>query len=595
MANDPTYEFPLPTDSYAAFDAISLRNLIIQRLNDQGIFTDQNYIGSNLASIIDIISYSFNTLIFYLNKTSTESMFTEAQLYENINRIVKLLDYKPIGYQTSTLTFQCSANSFAKGVYTIPRYSYLVAAGVPFSFNEDISFSIPIDGTTVALNELANKKLLFQGTYRENPIHIAAGDSNEVVTVTVANSLIDHFNLDVYVYEQRLQKWHSYKEVPSLYTEQAYSRSFEKRLSPNSLYEISFGNGINGRKLDIGDKVAIYFLQSSGENGVIGPNILETNTRPVIYSTAVFDEILNDVNEEKFTFITLTQFANQLQFSNSVGSTLVRDIEDADSIRKNAPYAFKSQSRLVTKQDFEGFIQTNFANFISDVKVFSNWDYTGSYLKYFHDININPGGFRQVLLNQVLYADSCNFNNVYVCAVPKVSQGSSLKYLLPAQKELIISDVDLLKTITTEVTFMDPIFKAINFGIKVDNMTIIPDANNYQLQIIKSSTSRRSARGIQQEAVTVFQTFFDASKTKLGSMLDYSLLVSKLLSIDGVIQLKTINPETKIVYDGLSLFVWNPIYPDLDKQTVVNNVTFKDFELLYFDGLTTIDSRIVVV
>ena len=91
MANEPTYEFPLAKDSYAAFDAISLRNLIIQRLNDQGTLTDQNYIGSNLASIIDIISFSFNTLIYYLNRTSSESTFTEAQLYENISRIVKLL------------------------------------------------------------------------------------------------------------------------------------------------------------------------------------------------------------------------------------------------------------------------------------------------------------------------------------------------------------------------------------------------------------------------------------------------------------------------------------------------------------------------
>ena len=68
-------------NSYAAFDAMSLRSLIVERLNKQGVFTDQNYIGSNLASIIDIISYSFHTLMFYLNKTSTESMFTDCLLY----------------------------------------------------------------------------------------------------------------------------------------------------------------------------------------------------------------------------------------------------------------------------------------------------------------------------------------------------------------------------------------------------------------------------------------------------------------------------------------------------------------------------------
>ena len=69
MANDPlSLNYTLPKDSYIAFDALTLRQLIISRLNEQGVFTDQNYIGSNLACIIDIVSYTFNTLIYYLNK-----------------------------------------------------------------------------------------------------------------------------------------------------------------------------------------------------------------------------------------------------------------------------------------------------------------------------------------------------------------------------------------------------------------------------------------------------------------------------------------------------------------------------------------------
>ena len=596
MANEPTYEFPLAKDSYAAFDAISLRNLIIQRLNDQGTLTDQNYIGSNLASIIDIISFSFNTLIYYLNRTSSESTFTEAQLYENISRIVKLLDYKPIGYQTSTLAFGCSAdNTFAKGIYTIPRYSYIMVGGVPFSFNEDISFSIPTSYTATELSDLANKKLLFQGVFRENPIYTAAGDPSEVVTVNVSNALVDHFNLDVYVYEPRQSRWIQYKNVPNLYTEQAFSRSFEKRLNSNSLYEITFGDGINGRRLEAGDKVAIYYLQSSGEQGIIGPGALSTfGNTPVIFSTTSFDKILVDVNEEQFEYISANQFKSVI-FNNVVGSTVPKEIESADSIRKNAPSNFKSQYRLVTKEDFESFIRTNFANFISDVRVFSNWDYTGSYLKYFHDINVNPAGFRQVLLNQVLYADACNFNNVYICAIPKVSQGSSLKYLLPAQKEIIVSNIQPLKTLTTEVTFLDPIFKAITFGVKTNDTVTISDKDFCQLEIIKTANNRRSMRSIQQEVIAVFKTFFDPINAVLGSVFDYSSLVTQLLAIDGVSKLRTSRLDTGESFDGLSFFLWNPTYPDLDKQSVVNNTTLKDFELLYFDGLSTIDSKIVIV
>ncbi len=57
-------------DSYVAFDAVSLKDLIIERLNANNNFTDQNYEGSNLSSLLDVICYSFHTLIYYLNKNS---------------------------------------------------------------------------------------------------------------------------------------------------------------------------------------------------------------------------------------------------------------------------------------------------------------------------------------------------------------------------------------------------------------------------------------------------------------------------------------------------------------------------------------------
>ena len=589
--NEISNEYPLPKDSYAAFDAISLRNLIIQRLNDQNVFTDQNYIGSNLACIIDIVSYAFNTLMFYLNKTSNESMFTEAQLYENISRIVKLLDYKPIGYQTSTLAFQCSAQGLEEGFYTIPRYSYLMIGNVPFSFNEDVSFAVPGPQTT-ELSDLSNKKLLYQGIYRENPLYTALGDPNEVVTINISNVLVDHFNVDVYVYEIRQNRWIQYTGVTSLYNEQAFSRTFEKRLNSNLLYEITFGDGINGRMLEEGDQVAIYYLQSSGEQGVVGPGQILTASKS-IYNTSVFDSMLQDINNEQLTYLNSNQFTN-LFFNNVVGSTTPKQIEDADTIRKNAPANFKSQYRLVTKADYETFIKTNFSNFVNDVKVFSNWDYTGRYLKYFNDIGVSPTSYRQLLLNQVLYADSCNFNNVYICCVPRVSLGSSLKYLLPAQKEAILSNVEPVKIMTSEVTFLDPIFKAISIGVKTNNEVNVNDKDFCRVEIIRSVNSKRSIRSIGTDIQNVFQIFFNPVNAKLGGIFLYDSLISNMLAVEGVGKIQTRRLDTNEKFDVLSLFMWNPNYPDLDKQAIVNNVELQEFELVYYDNLQGVFSQIEV-
>jgi hypothetical protein len=588
-------EYPLAQNSYAAFDAISLRNLIIQRLNDQGLFTDQNYIGSNLASIIDIVSFSFNTLIYYLNKTSTESTFTEAQLYENINRIVKLLDYKPVGYQTSTLPFRATANAtFDKNSYTIPRYSSISVGGIPFSFNEDISFKIPTAGVVTPLNDLSNTKLLYQGVYRENPVYTASGDPGEVVTVNISNSLLDHFNLDVYVYEVRQGKWIQYKQIPNLYTEQSSTRGYEQRLNQNLAYEITFGNGINGRKLEAGDRVAIYVLQSSGSTGVVGPSAFDTNAVSTIYSTTTFNNIFIDVTSaEQYNAIDSATF-QKITFNNDVGSTNPVDVESVDSIRNNAPANFKSQYRLVTQSDYETFVSTNFANFISNVRVFNNWDYMGKYMKYFQDISVSPTHFKQILLNQVQYSDACNFNNVYICATPKTSQGTSLKYLLPAQKELIVSNITPLKIMSAEVMFLDPIYKAVSFGVPSANGTRASEVGNCYLEVVKNSVTRRSDNSIIKEVQSIFNNFFDPVNLTLGAIFDYNSLLTEILSIDGVSKIRTKRRDTVNVYDGLSMFMWNPTFPNLDIQQITSTTVMRDFEIVYYNNISTIISNIQI-
>ena len=601
MSTTNQNEYPLASNSYAAFDAISLRNLVIQRLNEQGLFTDQNYIGSNLASIIDIISFSFNTLIYYLNKTSTESTFTEAQLYENINRIVKLLDYKPIGYQTSTLTFQASANQqFVAGSYTIPRYSYINVGGIPFSFNEDISFKIPTTGVITPLTDLTNTKLLYQGVYGENPLYVASGDPNEVVPITINNGVIDHFNIDVYVNEAATGLWYHYSLVPNLYTEQSFTRSFEKRLNQSGVYEVTFGNGINGRKLQAGDRVQIYALQSSGNAGIVGPGTLSLGVIPVIYNTTTFGVGTGGLWDQITYYESYTNIAKgadlaNIIFTNTTGSTFPVNAESVESIRTNAPSNFKSQYRLVTQKDYQAFISTNFANFISDVKVFNNWDYSGKYLKYFNDIQVSPTEFKQILLNQVLYSDACNFNNVYVCVKPKASQGSTLKYLLPAQKEVIVSNVEPLKTLSTEVTFVDPIYKAVSFGVPSVNGTIASEAVFAQLEVVRNTTSKRSDGSVLSDVASTISSFFDPITTTIGGMFDYATLLSSILSIDGVAKVRTMRRDTADVYEGLSFFMWNPSFPSLDIKQITSSPIMREFEVFYFDNLANIKSKITIV
>lgn len=598
MATNNTEQFTIQKDGYIAFDAMSLRQLIINRLNEQNVFTDQNFLGSNLASIIDIIAYSYNTLIYYLNRTSSESMFTEAQLYENINRIVKLIDYSPIGFQTSTLSFNCSAQNLTGLVpgtfYTIPRYSYIITNNIPFSFNEEITFLKTTDNIE-DLNELAQQKLLFQGIYQEYPIQTAIGEENEIILLNPGEDLVDHFNIDVFVKPRNTNRWELFTKTNNLFLENGTAKKYEIRLNGNRRYEIKFGNDINGIKLNAGDQIAIYYLASSGEQGQVGSGVLEEGTF-IRYNTLQYNTISNDVFANQYRFLQDNEMVNLL-FTNSTNSTSIKEAETPEEIRRTAPANYRSQYRLVTTRDYENFVKSNFANLLADVKCVNNWDYISGYMKYFYDLGLtDPFKTERALFNQVQYADACNFNNLYLIVVPRTNT-STFNYLLPAQKELINSTLLPVKMATTETTFIDPVFKALDFGITNTPLDFEPslDTDNVFLEVIKRASSRRDNQSIINDIVNVFIAYFDRKQLRLGQVVDIRELTQLILNVDGVENILTRRTDDALVkIEGLSMYCWNPVYPDIDKKVTTNNIPLKYFEYPYLNSLETLSNKIRV-
>ena len=65
---DNTTQFNIPKDGYLSFDALTLKQFIKDRLNDNKVFTDQNYEGSYISTVNEIIAYTFHVLMYYLNR-----------------------------------------------------------------------------------------------------------------------------------------------------------------------------------------------------------------------------------------------------------------------------------------------------------------------------------------------------------------------------------------------------------------------------------------------------------------------------------------------------------------------------------------------
>jgi hypothetical protein len=224
---------------YVSFDANSINSLIVNRLNQGGVFTDQNYQGSNLSAFIDIISYSFSTLLYYLNKTSSESLFSEAQIYENMNRIVKLLNYNPLGKLSQSVQYTVNSNkALPTGNYVIPRYSSISVGGIQFSFPVDIYFTNSSTGVIQIQNDFSDL-YLYQGTFNEYPTHTALGINNEVMYVSLGDAtFIDHLNIFVYVKDINTGKWSEWKQTQNLFLNKSVDTAYEIRYNPNKNYEI---------------------------------------------------------------------------------------------------------------------------------------------------------------------------------------------------------------------------------------------------------------------------------------------------------------------------------------------------------------------
>jgi DNA-dependent RNA polymerase auxiliary subunit epsilon len=594
-ATDNT-DLNISSNEYVAFDALALRNFITTRLNESGVFTDQNYEGSNITAINNIIAYSFHTLMYYLNQTSTETMFSEAQLYENINRIVKVLNYSPIGNQTSTLTFLASASeALSPGTYTIPRYSLIRVGNASFSFNADITFTKTVTGTQY-LSDISNQYLLYQGSYIEYPLYTARGEANEIIfLVPGENVIIDHFNVDVYIKSISTNVWKKWTRTESLYLENATAEKYEIRLNQNKNYEIKFGDDINGLQLQAGDVAAVYYLQSAGTAGQVGANTL-VGQQAALYTTSQWSQIKPDVTSADLNLLTDVNIVN-LNWANNNISTTFTEAETVESIRKNAPASFKSQYRVVTSSDYEAFITATFANIINDVKVLNNNEYVNQHLKYLYDIGLtNPGQDYRVLFNQMAFADACNFNNVYVYTLPKATKlitNNYVNYLTPAQKTLIISTFAERKTLTSEVIVMDPVYKAVTVGtINGTSALTTNDITTSRLVVTLDRNTKTTASVIKDNVKAIFEKYFNPNIITLGYTVNTTDISNEILALNGVKSVTTTNGNETV--NGVSFIVYNPSYPLNDITTTTKTFTVGNFQTVYLDNITDLLARTVV-
>jgi hypothetical protein len=559
--------------------------------------------------LLDPIAYSYHVLLFYLNQTASDATFTQAELFENMNKIVSLIGYKTTGNHTATLNVSVSADKELLGgkSYTIKRFSNLSIKNIPYSFNTDITFQKELYNTTESIPLIGDNNLLYQGIFKEYPLYTAIGENFEQFSLNIdfpldnqSTKMIDHNNIYVFVKDVNTNKWSEWKEISSLYLAESISQVFEKRLNEFNHYEIKFGNNINGKGLNSGDLIQIYYLESDGSKGLISNNDSKQG-KLILYSTAQYNEIFNDIKDENLNYISADDIT-YLKFDNQYSSVQPTYTETVDEIRKNAPLIFSTKKRAVTTSDYESLVNKNFSNIIQSVKAVSNKDYTSQYLAYFYDLGLErPNLDDRLLFNQVSFNDACDFNNVYLFCVPKlgaIQNETTPIELFFAQKQSIVDKLNQYKMVNQNIVICDPVYVAFNFGLPLIGETITPSIKDSTiLRITRNEDQVISKDQIKGLAYNIIKNFFNQSNNGLSQLLDLTTLSYNLLNINGVKSIETvrITDTTEYKTNKLSFVYWNPFYTNANINSTAQNMNLKFFEFPFFYQISNLVNSIEVI
>ena len=428
---------------FLRFSAYSMKELITRKLSENSKFTDQIYEGSNLAILIDIISYMYQCLAYQLNNAAAESMFADTQLYDNMVRLVKFIGYNPRGCIPSQFTGIVKYDGSESSVRgkRLPIFSYITTQktnknGVPICFSTDKWYSFESDSLDEGIDVT-----FYNGKWKPySLVYTASGIENETFILNnlkadinsekyISGDFIKVFISTRYTNDGQLKddyhldsEWfndvngiflRSNKDYLNTTSDNIHAniygpleRVYTISLNENKTYELKFGNGITGKKLMPGDKIYIVYLDSDGHDGEIDlqdinftelkikhdydqmRSFIPENILKGIFGDDVFAEngsmskMFNNEDENKRIKIS----------AKSIVTTQFKEEETVEDIRDNAPSWFKTGNRLITAKDTEFYIknygdQLGLAGII-DVKCMNNMQYVASLYKWLYENGI---------------------------------------------------------------------------------------------------------------------------------------------------------------------------------------------------------------
>ena len=327
---------PLVNFSNLNFDQI--KTSIRDYLKSNSKFTDYDFEGSNLSTIIDTLAYNTYITSYNANMVSNEVFIDSATLRENVVSLARNIGYLPHSKKSAVSNISFSVDVSSTSAVTLTLKSGIVALSYQTFGNESYIFSIPSDITVnVNSNGVAtfNNIKIYEGTYISQDFTVSSRNPNQKYILT--NSGIDTSTIRVIVRDSQSSTIErKYTLSNSLVQVGPTSPIFFIQEIPDERYELLFGDGTFGLKLQEPNYVTVNYISGNGE---LGNDI----------SSFTFAGSLRDNNGG-----VVTKGVSSLStYETSYGG---KSIEDVNSIKKYASQIYASQNRAVTASDYEAII-----------------------------------------------------------------------------------------------------------------------------------------------------------------------------------------------------------------------------------------------
>ncbi len=328
----------MPLVNFTDLDFDQIRESIKDYLRTNSNFTDYDYEGSNLSTIIDALAYNTYLASYNANMASNEVFIDSATLRENVVSLARNIGYVPRSRRAARANVSFTVN--AQGTTAV---SVTLKAGIAFlstrSFGqESYIFSIPND-ITVPVDSKGYANFLnidiYEGTYVKQSYNVSSRNPDQ--KYIIPNSGADTSLIQVSVKASKTSSVsQKFEQFNGLYDIGPTSPIYFVQEIEGERYELLFGDGIFGKKLEEPNSVEISYITSHGANA----NNID--------SFSFSGSLVSNNGTAMSTGVSLVT-ANTRTFGGA-------DIESVESVKKYAPRIYASQNRAVTASDYEALI-----------------------------------------------------------------------------------------------------------------------------------------------------------------------------------------------------------------------------------------------